>query len=107
MTEPHAEQEFLDAAFGPRKRERLACAEEAKKDPAFAWFELWRPAESSSKPVLGRVAPSVSRTPPGSRPLSRTCGCCGRLFAGRRSDALFCGLVCQKRARRGRCEEAA
>jgi hypothetical protein len=31
--------------------------------------------------------------------------CCGKAFAGRRSDAKFCGEVCRLRAHRKRCGE--
>ena len=113
----HPGQEFLDMAFGPREVERLEAIDEAKRRPGSVWYEnpkLWDGtlglSEALSEVDGGVVEPSRSGTGVRGRSVSRTglpsCGCCGREFAGRRSDAVFCGPVCQKRSRRGRCEEA-
>jgi hypothetical protein len=99
----HPGQAYLDAAFGLQEERRLAYIEEAKRDPRSVWFvppgardtgQFRHTSRNKARPAVRSV-------------VSRSCGCCGRAFAGRRRDARFCGDVCRVRAGRGRCEEAA
>jgi hypothetical protein len=105
--------EYLDVAFGPREAERLKAIEEARQRVGSIWVanpSLWdgspRAPDASSESPGGTQETTRSRTRPGRHSIARTCGCCGRAFTGSRFDAEFCGPVCQKRSRRGRCEEA-
>jgi hypothetical protein len=110
----HPGAEYLAAAFGVQEERRLRYIEEARRREGSVWFQfrLWDGTDSSSDARRGTSKTAVSPVEPRAKPdvlrrsrLSRTtCGCCGREFAGRRSDAKFCGPVCQKRSARGRCE---
>jgi hypothetical protein len=114
----HAGREYLDACFGVQEQRRLAYVEEAKRTPGSWWYENERRSrsrdeatgvsdaspEGHGEAVEPSGKPGRVRTGPG---LSRTCGCCGRVFWPRRRDAVFCRQACQKRSRRGRCEKEA
>jgi hypothetical protein len=108
MTEAHAGQDYLDACFGIQEQRRLAYIEEAQRDPKSVWFEGPASREGSAgasrKPVKRQGG---SRGPERVLSVTKECSCCGRVFAGRRRSARYCGELCRQRSRRGRCEKAA
>jgi hypothetical protein len=78
----------------------------AKVIPEGQWAAVGG-SNAPSEPAPGASEPSLSGSRTRRRSVSVTseCACCGRAFVGRRSDAQFCGDVCKRRSRRGRCEE--
>jgi hypothetical protein len=109
----HPGQEYLDAAFGPRERERLEAVEEARRRPGSVWHEsrLWDGAAStaSSSSVPARAGEELDAKPVRERcpvlSVQPTCPCCRRAFAPVRRSAKFCGPVCRRHWHRGRCEQ--